>query len=145
MNNFNSDQLNNLDIRVDNQVKNQFAEAAKWSKFISILVFVFAGIMLVVGVTGGSYILQAFEKLSGSIPQFENVNAALIIGAVVVVVALVSVNYFFLYKFATKIKQAISTEDQMAMTEALSALKIFFIISVVISGLSIIKSILDLF
>ncbi len=145
MNDYNSDQLNNLDIRVDNEVKNQFAEASKWSKFISILVFVFAGIMLLVGVLGSAFILEAFDKMNGGFSQYGNVSSALIIGAVVVIVALVSVNYFFLYKFATKIKTAISTNDQLAMTEALSALKIFFIISAVISALSILKSIIDLF
>jgi hypothetical protein len=144
MNDYKTDQLNNLDIKVDNDIKRQFAEAAKWSKFISVLVFVFAGIFLLVGILASSFIIQALEK-SDRMGALGGLSGAIISVIIVVVVALFSVNYFFLYKFATKIKQALATEDQHALAEALGALKIFFIISSVISVLSILNSIADLF
>lgn len=144
MENFNSDQLNNLEIKVDNEVKSQFAEAAKWSKFIAILVFAFACIMLLVGLLAGTFILEALGK-SGQMGSMAGLSGSLVIGIIIVVVALFSVNYFFLYKFATKIKIAIATEDQLAMADALGALKIFFIISTVISALSLLNSVAEFF
>lgn len=145
MNDYKTDQLSNLDIRVDNEVKTKFAEAAKWSKFISILIFIFAGIMLLVGVLGSAFIIEMFSKINQGFSPYGDIGTGLVITIVILVVALLSVNYFFLYKFATKIKLAISTEDQGAMTEALHALKIFFIISSVVSALSILNSFKDFF
>jgi hypothetical protein len=141
----NTDMLSSIDLQIDNAVKQQFSEAAKWSKFISILVFVFAGIMLVVGIAASTFLLQALSKYYSSFLTIGTLGNGMIIATVVVVVALFSFIYFFLYKFATKVKQAIATEDQNLMTEALGALKTFFIISTIFGGLSLLFSIVNLF
>jgi hypothetical protein len=145
MENQSADMLSSIDIQIDNEVKQQFNDAAKWSKFISILVFVFAGIMLVVGIVGSTFLLQAISKYNSSFLAIGALGNGVIIAVVVVLVALFSFIYFFLYKFATKIKIAIASEDQNLMTEALGALKTFFIISAIMGGLSLLFSIINLF
>jgi uncharacterized BrkB/YihY/UPF0761 family membrane protein len=145
MENQSADMLSSIDLLIDNEVKQQFTEAAKWSKFISILVFVFAGIMLVVGIASSTFLLKALSKYNSSFFTIGTLGNGVIIAAVVVLVALFSFIYFFLYKFATKVKQAIATEDQNLMTEALGALKTFFIISTIFGGLSLLFSIVNLF
>jgi hypothetical protein len=145
MENQSADMLSSIDIQIDNEVKQQFTEAAKWSKFISILVFVFAGIMLVIGIAGSTFLLQALSKYNSSFLGIGALGNGVVIAVVVVLVALFSFIYFFLYKFATKIKIAIASEDKNLMTEALGALKTFFIISAIFGGLSLLFSITNLF
>ena len=55
--------LSEMDLQADDQAKLQLMEAAKWSKFISITMFVFAGLILIGGVLGGSLMAGALQQL----------------------------------------------------------------------------------
>ncbi len=145
MENQSTDILSSTDIQMDNEVKLLFNEAAWWSRFISIIVFVLAGMMLVAGVVGSTFLITALSKYNSSFSSIGALGNGVVIAVIIIAVALFSFIYFFLYKFATKIKQAIAAEDQNLMTEALGSLKTFFIISAIFGGLSLILSVVNLF
>ncbi len=137
--------LDEMDLQIDGNIKQQFAEAAKWSKFISIVMFVIAGLVLLVGVLGGSAFLGAFKRLGGQYDFLDGFGGPLLIVLFVFVAAIVAVTYYFLFNFSNKIKTALLTENTGELNNALASLKTFFIITTVVSILSLISNIFNIF
>jgi hypothetical protein len=145
MNEYKTDQLNNLGLKIDYEVNNNFNEATKWGKFIAIVSFIFAGILLIMGVLGSSTFAGLISKVYPSLDALGEMGTGILIGIVLVVVAFMVVLYSFLYKFATKVRLGLATEDSNMLTEGLSSLKTFFIISAVVGALGILMNIINLF
>jgi hypothetical protein len=146
MENYTQDQLSNVDIQIDEEVRNQFGEMAKWTKFISIVIFVLAAIIFIVGVLGGGTIMSIFDAYGGGmLDTFFGLGAGILIAIIAFAVLIMSVIYYFLFRFAKKVKTALATEDVLQLNEALSALKIFFIIMTILSILGVLLSLIKLF
>lgn len=111
---------------IDTTIKNLLMEVAKWGKFISIVGFVFCGIIgliaLVIIFAGGAM----FSKLS---PIGARLGGGFteIIGVIYLVFALI---YYFpskyLYDFSAYVKQAILIDDQESLNYAFSRMKSLF-------------------
>ncbi len=145
MENYNNDQLSSIDLQVDNEVRQELTESAKWAKFISIVMFVAAGLILLFGVLGGSLIMGVLGKMGNGLGAMVEYGGGILIAIVLVVVIFFTVVYYFLYRFSTKIKSAILTENVIDMKEAFSSLKLFFIISTVVSIFTLLISIYNMF
>ncbi len=145
MENYSKDVLAHSDLQLDNPIKMRLAESAKWSKFIAIVLFIFAFIILIAGVFGGGVLLAAFKRSESSMGNLANLGSAAIMIIFFVLASALGVMAYFLYNFSIKIKVAIDTDDPAIITEAFAALKIFFIISAVFTLLSLLNSILTLF
>ena len=144
MENYSQDLLESQELQIDYESNRALEESAKWGKFISIVLFVFAGILLIVGLLA---VFLAASTLS-ALPVFGSISGLgteLLIGIILFVVALVVVTYYFLFIFSTKIKTAIATDNASNMNTAIGSLKTFFAISAVISGISLLFSIYSLF
>jgi len=97
-------------------------ETAKWASFLSILGFIFIGLMVVFGLVmfaaGG-----AMGSLGGGAGMFGALGGATI-GGVYIVIALF---YFFpvlyLFRFASSTKQALNTNNTERLTAAMENLK----------------------
>ncbi len=106
----------NLGMNLSNESKFYLNETRKWTFFISILGFVLLGIMMIVAFSAGAIINQVsgeYFPISGlaiGIPY-------LFIGSI----------YFFpiyyLFKFSTKMKEAVLEENELSATEAFKNLK----------------------
>ncbi|HEX5153455.1 MAG TPA: DUF5362 family protein [Parafilimonas sp.] len=122
--------LNTFSLQVDNGNVGYLIEASKWGKFLSILGFIGIGIMILCGfvfmLTGGSFYssevntdLQNLDMPSGTV--------GIVLGLYLFVIALV---YFFpclfLYKFSTKMQEAIRTNDQIVLNKSFENLKSLF-------------------
>lgn len=145
MENVKVDQLQIEEVQLDNEVKQQFGEAAKWSKFVAVVVFVFLGIFLVIAIIGSSALLTTFGRFSDSFGSLMGLGSGILIAVILLVLATVGVLYYFLHRFAIKVKLAIQSEDQIALTQALNALKIFFVITTVFTAISLAASFFGLF
>jgi hypothetical protein len=145
MENFNQDHLSNLDLEIDRDVRLQLNDAAKWAKFISIVMFVACGLILIFGVIGGSFLSTAFEKLGTGYPFLQEISSVLLIGIVVFVAAVLAFVYYFLFNFSKKIKVALLSESTVEFNAGLKSLKIFFIITTVFAMLSLLSNIYSLF
>jgi hypothetical protein len=145
MESFNQDHLSNLDLEIDRDVRLQLNDAAKWAKFISIVMFVACGLILIFGVIGGSFLSTAFEKLGTGYPFLQEISSVLLIGIVVFVAAVLAFVYYFLFNFSKKIKVALLSESTVEFNAGLKSLKIFFIITTVFAMLSLLSNIYSLF
>ena len=62
MENSTQDHLENVDLQIDNQVRQQLSEAGRWTKFIAIVMFIACGLLLVFGIAGTAALSNIFEK-----------------------------------------------------------------------------------
>jgi hypothetical protein len=108
------------------EIKDYIMETAKWSKFLSILGFIFVGFMSIIGILmlfslGGSLFSDAVGL--NNIPGFPAGMFSLV-GIIYFGIALL---YFFpvyyLYMFARKTKNAILCNDNQMLAEGFSKLK----------------------
>lgn len=139
------DLLSNVGLQVDDEVRQQLSASAKWAKFISIVVFVACGIILIFGVIGTSAIATTFGRLGTSYRLLGELDAPVLIIIIVVAVAAVGVVYYFLYNFSQKIKAALVSDSVAELNAGLKSLKTFLIITTVLAILSLISNIYNLF
>jgi hypothetical protein len=108
------------------EIKDYIMETAKWSKFLSIIGFIFVGFMSIIGILmlfsfGGTLFSNAVGL--NNIPGFPTGMISLV-GIIYFGIALL---YFFpvyyLYMFARKTKNAILCNDNQLLAEGFSKLK----------------------
>jgi hypothetical protein len=83
-------------------------ETSKWAYFLSILGFIFTGLIVVIGLFAGSFLSTAMQGQANTMPE----GMSVFISAFYVLMGLV---YFFpslyLFRYSQKLKSAISTKD----------------------------------
>lgn len=139
-----SDHLSNLGLELDGESRQSLNEAAKWTRFISIIVFIFGGILLLFGIVGGSRMLSAIEELSSAYRNMPEASGVILIAIILVVAFMFTVNYF-LFRFAQKMKSALTTENSQDFLLSLGSMKTYFVITTVLSGLALLLNFLGLF
>jgi hypothetical protein len=145
MENLNEDQLTNMDLEMDLEARLQLNEAAKWSKFIAIVMFVACGLILMFGIAGGAALTGVLKKLGGTYQALEGFEGAILIVIIVFAVAVLALIYYFLFNFSQKIKAALLSENTADFNTGLKSLKIFFIISTVFAILGLLNNVYNLF
>jgi hypothetical protein len=144
MENFNQDHLTNMDLEMNGEVRLQLNEAAKWTKFISIIMFIACGLILIFGIAGGAAVTRILKKLGGTYDVLGDFNGAILILIVVLVVAVLALVYYFLFNFSKKIKTALLSENTADFNAGLKSLKIFFIISTVFAILGLLSNVYNM-
>ncbi|MBS1666177.1 MAG: hypothetical protein JST58_02260 [Bacteroidetes bacterium] len=121
---------NLFDLQIDQQTNSYLGETAKWTKFLSILGFIFCGIFVIVGIFFGSVIGALF---SGKLPGAEMSSApgAGGFGALFAIIyILLALLYFFpcfyLYNFSSKMQIALRNNDQSQLNNSFKNLKSCF-------------------
>ena len=145
MENSEQNHLQEMDLQIDNDVRQQLYESARWSKFISIVMFVACGLILFFGIIGGTKLFSIFRNAGSDYAFFDEFGAILIVVFLVVIVAVVALVYYFLFNFSQKIKTALLSENTEDLNAGLRSLKIFFIITTVFAILSLLNSVIQLF
>ena len=146
MEQFQQDQLSDLDLQVDSEVRQHLYTSSKWGKFISITVFIFCSISLVALLAGSTFISLTFKKMYGRIFAYVFENYFWIIIAIIVLVpaTLIFIHYF-LFSSAAKIKSALLNEDSNTLNRGLNLLKSYFIITTILSIVVLLANIYGLF
>lgn len=139
------DHLIEMDVHIDDDVRQQLYEAGKWTKFISIVVFVACGLLLLVALLGGASLLSVFRSFGPAYGYFGELGGVILIAIIVVFVAVLALVYYFLFNFSRKIKNALLTNNTADLNAGLKSLKIFFIITTVFAIISLLNSIVQLF
>jgi hypothetical protein len=117
-------------INVDQTGKLHLAEAAKWAKFLSILGFIFCGLIVLIGIFFGSF-MSVFSSRYASNPYDELPVSSTGFGAAMAVYYIVlALIYFFpclfMYRFATKMKTALTSNNQEVLNTSFQNLKASF-------------------
>jgi hypothetical protein len=114
---------NLFDLQVDQHSSAFLKEAARWGKFLSIVGFIFCGIILLVALFAGSYLAGTLGRATGE----HGMVGGAFISAIYIGVALL---YFFpclyLYNFSSKMQVALRSNDQQMLNASLKNLKSCF-------------------
>jgi hypothetical protein len=127
-------------LRIDTASVSGLEKAAKWTKFISITMFVFTGLLLLVLIVGASFFLKVIStNNSAMLPA--DANPVMIIAGAAIVGAMIIFTYLFLFKFSSRLRRALASGDTNMLNKSILALKTFFIISIVIGVLGILYNV----
>lgn len=134
-----TDQLSNIGLEADSEVRRELGNAAKWSKFLAITVFAICGLVLLFALAASSAISSLLSRF-GSYGSLGQLGFGALIGVLVFVMLIVAAVYYFLFNFSAKTKAALATENGDTLNAGVFSLKIFFIISTIAGVLSLINT-----
>ncbi|MFN8334794.1 MAG: DUF5362 family protein [Cyclobacteriaceae bacterium] len=112
------DQIENNDLSLTTGAKMFLKESAGWTKFISIVGFVFIGFLIIIALFAGTF-LGAMMEASGM-----NMMGGAFITVFYLVIAVI--NFFpiyYLFQFSSKMKAALQTQSSELLEQAFSNLK----------------------
>jgi uncharacterized membrane protein len=144
MEQMNTDQLSGTGLQVDSEVRQHFADGAKWSKFIAVTMFIACGLILLIGLAASSTLATAFSRF-GSFGSFMGMGAGIFMIVLILGIAIFAMLFYFLFNFSSKIKSALITGNSDSMNAGLSSLKIYFIIAGIFGILSLLMTLYSLF
>ncbi len=116
---------------IDNISKSHLSEAAKWARFLAICGFVFLGLMVIYGIAMSFVISNMAGAMSqyGSTYSANSLKNIMGIGMIVfyIVCAVIAFfPYYFLLRFANKMKAALVSNDQDSLNGSFQNLKILY-------------------
>jgi uncharacterized membrane protein YjgN (DUF898 family) len=116
---------------IDNISKSHLSEAAKWAKFLAICGFIFLGLMVIYGII----ISFVFANMASTMSQFDstdsenslkNIMGIGMIAFYIIMAVIAFFPYYFLLRFANKMKAALISNDQDALNGSFQNLKILY-------------------
>ena len=116
---------------IDNISKSHLSEAAKWARFLAICGFIFLGLMVVYGI----FMSFVIANMASAMSQYDSTYSAnslkniMGIGMIIfyIVCAVIAFfPYYFLLRFANKMKAALVSNDQDALNGSFQNLKILY-------------------
>lgn len=139
-------------MNVDQNGKAHLAEAARWAKFLAIIGFIICGLIVLAGLFVGSF-MSVFSSRYGANPYNDFPAGPGFTAAMTVYYIVIALIYFFpnlfLFRFATKMKTALASNNQEILNSSFQNLKATFrylgivtLIMVIFMGLGILVTIL---
>lgn len=114
---------NLFELQVDPSTQATLREASKWTKFLSIVGFIFCGFLVLIGIFAASLFATMGTQFGSPMPA----GTASLVSGIYIIGALV---YFFpclfLFRFSTRIQVALRNNDQLLLNTALGNLKSYF-------------------
>jgi len=93
-------------------------ETRTWTMFLSILGFVFLGIMLIFGLVGSS--------LTANMAPYGAMSSGVLLFFMIIMMIIYFFPIYFLFNFSRFSKQAIESSDAVAFTESIRYLKLHY-------------------
>lgn len=113
-------------LTITEDIRSFIYESSKWTKFLSIVGFVFTGLMIMLSLSVGA-IMSSMNNMVGA---QNNPYAAMGTGFLTVFLLITAGIYFYpsfiLFKFSSSAKQAVLYGDQESLSTAMGKLKSFF-------------------
>ncbi|MBS1661014.1 MAG: hypothetical protein JST68_08185 [Bacteroidetes bacterium] len=119
-------------------------QTVRWSRFLSIVGIVAVSLMVLVLGLAGTAMIAAVSTLAPSFASLAGMGTALLVLIVVLVFAAVGVMVFMLYRFSVLVRKGIDGQDQVAFTEGIKCLKIYFIIGGIFAILGLLANLTSL-
>lgn len=131
-----------FDSNMDHVTQEHLQSVAKWTRFISITGFVMLGLVVILLLAAGSQLATAFSSL----PGFGALDMAGAVIAILIIVLLIfGIWVFFLFKASNLLANGLQTRNSAMLAEGFSAMKTYFIISFVLSILSLLSTLYSSF
>lgn len=112
------DQIESNDLSLTTGAKIFLKESASWTKFISIVGFVFLGLIVLIALFAGSIMGSAFEE--AGMPM---AGGAFITVIYLLIVVLYFFPIYYLFQFSSKMKAALQNQSSELLEQAFSNLK----------------------
>lgn len=114
---------------IDQSSRAHLSEAAKWAKFLAIVGFVMCGLIVVIAIFAGSFLAMMSNTYNDGYGSSAKLTGG--VGTVVTIfyigiAILFFLPYLFLFRFATRMKTALNTNDQLTLNTSFQNLKIMF-------------------
>jgi hypothetical protein len=118
-----------FDLHLDQQSVNYLSEAARWSRLLSIVGFIYCVLMAVTGLFFGATMSRMVSEAGGGTAEGGGMlglsgvflSFFLILGALILFFPA-----YYLFSFSTKMRRASRNNDQTLLSDSLKSLKSFF-------------------
>ena len=137
----NDQNLIETDLIIDTSIYAHLKETAGWGKFLSIVGFIYSGLVAM----GAIFAASMLSRLTGSYSANTHTNSITAVAVGIVYLGLAGVVFFmsmFLFRFAKNTQIAIKTNDQEALNDSFKNLKIYFRFAGIITVIAIILTVL---
>jgi len=113
---------------IDQSSRAHLSEAAKWARFLAIVGFVMCGLIVLAAIFLGSFLatMTSSEGYRSSAAGLTGGMGAFIAIFYSGIAILFFFPYLFLFRFATRMKAALNTNDQLTLNTSFQNLKIMF-------------------
>jgi len=137
------DQSSSLfEMDIDSTDQAYLLSVSKWTRMIAITGFVVCGLMLLLLAAFGSRIATLIASLSG---LGQGNLAGILIAVIIVVFAYAAIWLYFLFKSSNLLKKGLQNRSTIDLAEGFKAMRIYFVLSMIISTISILGSISGMF
>ena len=106
--------------------------------------FVICGILLIAVATGGRTFAEFLQVAFYNLGFVFAVDTALLVVTMFAAILFFAVSYYFLYNFSVKVRQALYEESTGHLNQGINSLKLFFILSGVVSIIGVLFSLYSL-
>lgn len=117
---------NLFELQIDGETTSFLSETARWAKFLAIVGFVMCGFMLLGGLFANMFMSSLANNLDelGSTYSAYNQKFTFFFYAVFGIISIFP--YLYLYRFATRMQQALNAGDQDVLNSSFANLKSSF-------------------
>jgi hypothetical protein len=119
-------QENLFDLHLDQQSVNYLNEAARWSRLLSIIGFIYCGLMAIVGLFFGSMMSRMMPGMGGPEANLSGVANVFVSFLVILMALILFFPAYYLFSFSSKMRRALRNNEQSELTDSLKNLKSFF-------------------
>jgi heme/copper-type cytochrome/quinol oxidase subunit 2 len=119
-------QANLFELQLDQPSINYLNEACRWSRFLSIIGFIYCGLMVIAGLFFGSLMGRLIPAMSGDAGMPAMISGGFFSFFFILMSLIMFFPAFYLYNFSTKMRRALNNNDQPLLTDSLKNLKSFF-------------------
>jgi heme/copper-type cytochrome/quinol oxidase subunit 2 len=140
-----------FDLHLDQQSVNYLHEASRWSRLLSIVGFIYCGLMVIFGLFFGSMVtrMMSMSGMGGTDAALTGVSTVFLSFFITLMALIFFFPAYFLFNFSSKMRRALHNNDQASLTDSIKNLKSFFkfygiivIIFLSIYGLALISAII---
>jgi hypothetical protein len=129
-----------FDMNMDSATQSHLLSISKWTKFISVTGFVVCGLFLLLMIAYGTAIVDQFSDVFSMGGADMAGTAGALIAIVLVVILIVGLWIYFLFRASTLLKKGLQTRNTADLAGGFKAMRSYFIFSFVISVLSLLST-----
>src|SRR5664279_213753 len=116
-----------FDLHLDQQSANYLSEAARWGRLLSIVGFIYCGLMAVCGLFLGSMMTRMMSSsIGGTDAVISGVGTAFISFFIILMALILFFPAYYLFNFYSKVRRALRNNDQAVLADSLKNLKSYF-------------------
>ncbi len=114
-----------FDLQIDQQSISYLAEGAKWARFIAIIGFVFCGLMVLAAFSVGA-IMSMMSNTMGDVNGMSAMGTGFFTFFYLVFAAIGVIPCLYLYRFGSRMQEAIRENQQEVLNTSFNNLKRYF-------------------